>query len=340
MAESAAAGASPAADPHGPPTRLLAAPAARGAIRGARRRRPRGAGVPGPRRQRPARRRAHRRGGGAGRTADRLPRDVRARLPVLALDAHPARRRVLYANSIALPGEEADRIGAAARAAKAWVAIGVSEREGGTLYNTLAWFDDAGALVARHRKLLQPTHVERSIWGRGDDRDVVVVDAPFGRLGGLICSEHLMDLNRYALAALGEQIHVAAWPALSAVPYDPGATGFDDYSLLCARYHAVAAQAHVISVAPRIDQAAIERLGLAGRPDVIREGGGATAIVDPNGRIVAGPHHDDEAIVCADLEPDAVADAKRFFDAAGHYARPDVFAFGVDRRPQTPLSGG
>ncbi|MFN8204095.1 MAG: nitrilase-related carbon-nitrogen hydrolase [Solirubrobacteraceae bacterium] len=36
----------------------------------------------------------------------------------------------LYANSIALPGEEADRIGAAARAAKAWVAIGVSEREG------------------------------------------------------------------------------------------------------------------------------------------------------------------------------------------------------------------
>lgn len=246
--------------------------------------------------------------------------------------------RALYANSIALPGEEADRIGAAARAAKAWVAIGVSEREGGTLYNTLAWFDDAGALVARHRKL-QPTHVERSIWGRGDGRDVVVVDAPFGRLGGLICSEHIMDLNRYALAALGEQIHVAAWPALSAVPYDPGAAGFDDYSLLCARYHAVAAQAHVISVAPRIDQAAIERLGLAGRPDVIREGGGATAIVDPDGRIVAGPHHDDEAIVCADLEPDAVADAKRFFDAAGHYARPDVFTFGVDRRPQTPLSG-
>jgi aliphatic nitrilase len=149
-----------------------------------------------------------------------------------------------------------------------------------------------------------------------------------------------MDLNRYALAALGEQIHVAAWPALSAVPYDPGAGAFDDYSLLCARYHAVAAQAHVISVHPRIDRATIERLGLTGRPDVIREGGGATAIVDPDGRIIAGPHHDEEAIVCADVEPDAAADAKRFFDAAGHYARPDVFTFGVDRRPQTPLTGG
>jgi aliphatic nitrilase len=247
--------------------------------------------------------------------------------------------RALYANSMPLPGEDAERIGAAARAAGAWVALGVSEREGGTLYNTVAWFDDTGALVARHRKL-QPTHAERTIWGRGDGRDVVVVDAPFGRLGGLICSEHLMDLNRYALAALGEQIHVALWPALSAVPYDPGSVDFDDYSLLVARYHAVAAQVHVISVHSRIDEEIIERLGFAGRPEIVREGGGCTAIIDPEGRIVAGPHRDREEILYADLDPDATADAHRFFDTAGHYARHDVFSFGIDRRPQTPLTGG
>ncbi len=89
----------------------------------------------------------------------------------------------LFGEAVVLPGDATRRIGQAARRARTWVCMGINEREGGTLYNTLAWFDDDGRLVARHRKL-QPTNVERTIWGRGDGRDVFVLDTPLGRLGG------------------------------------------------------------------------------------------------------------------------------------------------------------
>lgn len=83
----------------------------------------------------------------------------------------------------------------------------MNERDGGTLYNTQAWFSSNGELVAKHRKL-QPTGIERTVWGRGDGRDVFVIDAGFAKLGGLVCFEHSIDLSRYPQAALGEQIHV------------------------------------------------------------------------------------------------------------------------------------
>ncbi len=69
----------------------------------------------------------------------------------------------LFGQSVELPSDATRRIGQAARDAHAWVCMGINERDGGTLYNTLAWFDDQGRLVARHRKL-QPTNVERTIW--------------------------------------------------------------------------------------------------------------------------------------------------------------------------------
>lgn len=242
----------------------------------------------------------------------------------------------LYAQSMELPDEAARRIGQAAHDARAWVCIGINEREGGTLYNTLAWFDDRGRLVARHRKL-QPTNVERTIWGRGDGRDVFVLDTPIGRLGGLICFEHTMDLNRYALAAFGQQVHVAAWPAISAMTADPNSGNFDNLTETAIKYHALAAQTWVICAQSRIDEQAIERIGLAGQPDKIRVGGGLSAIVAPNATYVAGPHRDDEAILYGEIDLGMIPYAKFFADSAGHYARPDVFSFGIDGRAQTPL---
>jgi aliphatic nitrilase len=243
----------------------------------------------------------------------------------------------LFGQSVELPSDATRRIGQAARRARTWVCIGVNEREGGTLYNTLVWFDDAGRLVARHRKL-QPTNVERTIWGRGDGRDVFVLDTPIGRLGGLICFEHTMDLNRYALAAFGEQLHVAAWPAISAMTADPNSSNFDNLTETAIKYHALAAQSWVVCVQSRIDEATIERIGLSDQPDKIRVGGGLSAIVAPNATYVAGPHRDDEAMLYGDIDLGMIPFAKFFADSAGHYARPDVFSFGIDHRPQTPLT--
>jgi aliphatic nitrilase len=245
----------------------------------------------------------------------------------------------LYEQSVELPSDATRRIGQAARAARAWVCMGLNERDGGTLYNTLAWFDDGGRLIARHRKL-QPTNAERTIWGRGDGRDVFVLDTPLGRLGGLICFEHSMDLNRYALIALGQQVHVSAWPAISAVTADPNSSNFDNLTEAAIKYHALAAQAYVVCVQSRVDEGAIEKIGLTGQTDKIRVGGGFSAIVAPNATYVAGPHRDDETILYGEIDLGIIPFAKFFADSAGHYARPDVFSFGIDATAQTPLGVG
>lgn len=240
----------------------------------------------------------------------------------------------LYNNAVEVPSSATETLADAAGRAGAYVVMGVNERAGGTLYNTLLYFDDQGSLIGRHRKL-QPTHAERMIWGKGDSSDVFVLDTRYGRLGGLICWEHTMDLARYALTLMGEQIHVAAWPAVSAITHDPASGIFDSITEAAAKHHALAGQTFVINVQSRVDEDAVSKLGWDGQPDMLRVGGGWTAIIGPDGQIIAGPQRDDEAIIYADIDLADIVPVKRACDSAGHYARPDVFCFGVRPAPAT-----
>lgn len=242
----------------------------------------------------------------------------------------------LFHNAIEFPSPQARAIAAAAQEAGVWVCLGVNEREGGTLYNTMAWFSPEGRLAAKHRKL-HPTNAERTIWGRGDGRDIFVIDAGFAKLGGLICFEHSMDLARHALAALGEQIHIASWPAINATHADPNAADFDHYAGTLAAAHAICAQTYVVVVQGRISEEMVARLGIAPGPDAPTVGGGLTGFIGPNGQWLQPPHRDTEAIVFADLDLSVIPFAKFFADGAGHYARPDVFHFDLHRHAQTAL---
>ena len=97
--------------------------------------------------------------------------------------------RRLWAESVDVPGPLTERLGAAARRARAWVAIGVNERDPvrpGTLWNTLLWLAPDGRLAGRHRKLL-PTLHERVFWGQGAGNDMDAIPTEHGRLGGLLC---------------------------------------------------------------------------------------------------------------------------------------------------------
>lgn len=238
-----------------------------------------------------------------------------------------------FANSIIVGGEDTKRIGAAAAQAGAYVVLGITERDGGTLYNTLLYFDDRGQIIGRHRKL-QPTHVERTVWGRGDGAGLKVHPTPHGRIGGLICWEHTMDLARYALISQREEIHIAAWPGISALTHDPNSSFFDDVTAAAARHHALAAQAFVINVQSRVDEQVIEKLDLVGQPEMIRVGGGWSAIIGPNGRILAGPNRDNEATLYADLDLAQIVYLKYIVDSAGHYSRPDVVRLWTNYQPQ------
>jgi len=238
-----------------------------------------------------------------------------------------------FANSVEMDSDCIRQIGDAASSAGAYVSIGISERDGGTLYNTQVYFDDKGNVIGRHRKL-HPTHVERTIWGRGDGSDLLVLDTPLGKLGGLICWEHTMDLVRYDLATKGEQIHIAAWPGISAMTHDPNSGFFNDTAEAAARHHATSAQTFVLNAQSCIDEHVISRLELEGREDMIRVGGGWSAIIAPNGQFVAGPHTETETILYGDLDMQQIVYAKYICDAVGHYSRPDILRLQANYNPQ------
>ena len=64
---------------------------------------------------------------------------------------------------------------------------------------------------------------------------------------------------------------------------------------------------------------------------------GGSCIVDPLGRVLAGPLYDRSGIITADLDLDEIARGKFDFDVVGHYARPDIFRLVVNTAP-TPAA--
>jgi nitrilase len=221
----------------------------------------------------------------------------------------------LAQQSVEVPGPSSDALGAAARDAGIWLVVGVNELERGSLYNTLLIYAPDGTLALHHRKLV-PTNHERLVWGHGDGRGLETVDAGFARIGGLICWENLMPLARFALYERGVEIYLA-----------PTADDSDDWHD-SIRHIARESRAFVLS------SCVFQRASSYPADVPLAEGGellgrGGSAIVAPDGSYLAGPLWDEEGILYADLEPDALYTARQRFDPAGHYHRPDVLSLRV-----------
>jgi nitrilase len=60
---------------------------------------------------------------------------------------------------------------------------------------------------------------------------------------------------------------------------------------------------------------------------------GNSCIVSPKAEFLAGPTVEKEEILYADLDMSLIPASKWILDTAGNYARPDVFKFAVNRRP-------
>ena len=234
----------------------------------------------------------------------------------------------LFEQAVEIPSAATDALCAAAREAGCQVVMGMTERAGATLYNTLLFIDADGGILGRHRKLV-PTSHERMVWGRGDGSDLEVWHTPMGTVGGLICYEHANALYRYALQAQGEAIHIAAWP---------GGICIDAIIDAAARHYAFEMQGFVINVTALLTEEIVAALGDAARDRAaLAVGGGYTAILGPRGNFLAGPCRDEETVLYTDLDPAARARMKMVVDSVGHYARPDVVRLQIDKRPQSVL---
>ncbi|PTS79901.1 nitrilase [Sphingomonas sp. HMWF008] len=231
--------------------------------------------------------------------------------------------RAYHQNAIALDGAEVAIIADAVAAADVFLAIGVIERDGGTLYCTALFFDGAKGLVAKHRKLM-PTGAERLIWGFGDGSTLPVLDTPLGRIGAVICWENYMPMLRMAMYDQGVTLYCAptaddrdTWPATM------------QHVAMEGRCFVFSSCQHITRGAYPVDY----DCALGDDPATVLMRGGSM-IVGPLGEILVGPDYTPETILYAKIDPDAVPRAKYDFDVVGHYARPDIFSLSVNVAPQ------
>jgi len=252
-----------------------------------------------------------------------------------AAHTHPLREAytALHRSSITIPGPETDQLGDLARDTGVTIAIGVNEKNAqgsdSTLFNTLLYIGPDGTILGRHRKLI-PTTGERLVWGRGDGDDLDVHHLPFGRVSGLICWENYMPLARYTLAARGVQIYVApTWDH-----GEPWLSSMRHVAKECRCFVVSCCQAFHIDDVP--DDLPLKQNYLDGVGGWINPGG--SVIVDPDGKVVAGPAEQEETILYAEVHPDQLVGPRWQLDIAGNYARPDVFELRV-RGPASPALG-
>ncbi len=239
----------------------------------------------------------------------------------------------LLDNAVDLEQDGLAAIRSAVREHRVTVVTGLNERDGrlsrATLYNTVVTIGSNGDILNRHRKLM-PTNPERMVWGFGDASGLQVLDTPCGRLGSLLCWENYMPLARFAMYAQGVEIYIAP-------TYDSG-----DGWIGTMQHVAREGGCWVIGAGVALRNRDIpddlpdrEKL-YPSSEDWVNPGD--SVVIAPGGDIMAGPLHEQQDILYAEIDLERVAISRRTFDVAGHYARPDIFTLHVNRRLQSPVT--
>lgn len=228
-----------------------------------------------------------------------------------------------FANCMTADGPEAQRLAACARDNGIRVVMGYSERAAGSLYIAQLIIAPDGTITPRRK--LKSTHVERTIFGEGDGSDLAVHPTEVGNLGALCCWEHLNPLNRYAMYAQDEQVHVASWPSFSLYPGKAYALG-PEVNLAASRMYAVEGQCFVVASCGIISPEMIELMcDSDAKRELLAPGGGHAMIFGPDGRALCDPiPEDQDGLLYAEIDLSMIAYAKTAADPTGHYSRPDV----------------
>jgi len=130
-----------------------------------------------------------------------------------------------------------------------------------------------------------------------------------------------MPLARQAMHIAGEDIHVAVWPTVHQMHQ------------VASRHYAFEGRCFVLAAGMimRVKDMPKElRLTpeLDADPESFLLYGGST-IFGPDGKYVVEPLCEQEDVIIADLDFDALDRERMTLDVSGHYSRPDLFTFAV-----------
>lgn len=207
-------------------------------------------------------------------------------LPELVISGYTTDPEILFTSAEPIDGPSVHAWHGLARRERIMIAGGFCERASNRLYNSAVLVGADGVLL--HYRKLHLFDREKLVFSPGDI-GLGVANTPFGRVGLCICYDlRFIEVLR-ALALQGAEI--AAVPTAWVGGFDPQArdnTGLID-------------QARGTMVQANLDQifvACASQVGEAGEVSFL----GSSLIVDPYGKIIAGPLDDQrEGAVLADL---------------------------------------
>ena len=229
--------------------------------------------------------------------------------------------RRYWEQAIEIDGPEVAALGELAADLGCTMVVGAIVRAGATLHCSALHFTPDGRL-AGHRGKLMPTAAERLIWGQGGPDDVRVFDSPVGRLAPVIGWANFMPLFRAAL--YGQGVTIWAAPTVDDRPQWE----------VAMRHIAHEGRCFLVSACQWLGptQTALgEPITLIDRAADVPIIGGGSIIVSPMGEVLAGPLRGNEGLLVAEVDLADIVRARFDFDAAGHYARPDIFRLDVTR---------
>ncbi len=238
----------------------------------------------------------------------------------------------LLKNAVVMESDDLALLYDTAKKNNVTIVCGIEERDSAlsqsTIYNTVIVIGADGKLLNKHRKLM-PTNPERMVWGFGDASGLNVVNTSVGRIGTLLCWENFMPLARYALYAQGVEVYIAP-------TYDSG-----ENWIATLQYIAREGCCWVIGCGNLMKGSDIPD-DFPSKDSLYSDADewvnpGDSIVISPGGEIVAGPMHKEAGILYCEVDREKVSNAKRTFDVAGHYSRPDIFQLHINKQAQSPV---
>jgi nitrilase len=231
----------------------------------------------------------------------------------------------LVENAVSVPDDSTNKLCEAAKKAGISVVIGMhelnSETSGTSLFNSLLFINAKGEITGKHRKLI-PTGGERLIWGQGDGSTFKSYATEAGKIAGLICWENYMPLARNAVYETGAQL-------LASPTWDKSQNWQQSMQHIAREGGLfVVSTCMALHMNDIPNEYEFKKLYPEGK-EWINEGN--SCIISPKGQILAGPLTGEEGILYADIDLNEITEAKRMFDAVGHYSRSDVFNFSLNQ---------